>query len=190
MAADSRIGGLGGSPEAGTGAGDLSARYRLFEAAVVHMDQGLLILDREQRVVFWNRRYEALWDFPPGLVRVGQPLAELIRFDVERSAARARVLGAVRDVAVAELENGHIPGSRFRNVHVSALLESLVTRRFALPAYVFVYRYDGRPYRAIVHGQRASIAFGDAPLAWGRIVMLVVLGLAVIGVVVAIVASR
>jgi hypothetical protein len=115
---------------------------------------------------------------------------EVERFDVERSAARSRVLAAVRDVAVAELERGHIPGSRFRNVHVSALLESLVTRRFALPAYVFVYRYEDRPYRAIVHGQNARIAFGDAPLAWGKIAMLVVAGLVVIGIVVAIVASK
>lgn len=112
------------------------------------------------------------------------------RFDVERSAARSRVLQAVNGVAVAELERGHIPGSRFRNVHVSALLESLVTRRFALPAYVFVYRYEGRPYRAIVHGQSARIAFGDAPLDWKKIGALVVAGLVLIGIIVAIAASK
>lgn len=122
---------------------------------------------------------------------VDESVAEDVeRFDVERSAARSRVLAAVRDVAVAELQRGHIPGSRFRNVHVSALLESLVTRRYALPAYVFVYRYDGRPYRAIVHGQSAGIAFGEAPLAWGKIALLVVAGLVVVGVIVAIATSR
>ena len=56
----------------------------MLEAAIGHMDQGILVLDREHRVVFWNRRYEALWDLPPGFVRVGLPLTELIGFDVSR----------------------------------------------------------------------------------------------------------
>jgi len=106
------------------------------------------------------------------------------RFDVERSAARAKVLQAAVEMARAELQSGHIPGSRFRNVHVSALLDSLVTRRYALPAYVFVYRYDDRPYRAIVHGRTTRIAFGDAPRAWGKIIGLIVLGIVILAAIV------
>ncbi len=51
----------------------------MLETAIGHMDQGLLALDREQRVVFWNKRYEGLWDLPAGMVQAGLPLAELIR---------------------------------------------------------------------------------------------------------------
>ncbi|HTJ80845.1 MAG TPA: zinc ribbon domain-containing protein [Polyangiaceae bacterium] len=111
------------------------------------------------------------------------------RFDVERSAARAKVLAAAYDLASAELQSGHIPGSSFRNVKVSALLDGLVTRRFALPAYVFVYRYDDRPYRAVVHGRHASIVMGDAPLSWTRIALVVVGGIALVAAIVAIVAA-
>ncbi|MBL8688265.1 MAG: PAS-domain containing protein [Rhodospirillaceae bacterium] len=62
----------------------LEARLQMLEHAVAHMDQGLLVLDRERRVVFWNKRYEYLWDFPPGFVAVGKPLADIVRFDIAR----------------------------------------------------------------------------------------------------------
>lgn len=62
----------------------LGARLEMLEHAVAHMDQGLLVLDRDRRVVFWNRRYEELWDFPPGFIARGLPLAEIIRFDIAR----------------------------------------------------------------------------------------------------------
>jgi signal transduction histidine kinase len=62
----------------------LAATIRVFEAALDHMDQGLVVLDPQHRVSLWNKRYETLWAFPPGLLRVGVPLADLIRFDVER----------------------------------------------------------------------------------------------------------
>ena len=73
------------SPTAGSGdVRALEAKGLMLEAAIGHMDQGLLVLDREQRVVFWNKRYEILWDFPPDLVQVGLPLATPLRFDIAR----------------------------------------------------------------------------------------------------------
>jgi hypothetical protein len=101
-----------------------------------------------------------------------EKLTEVESFDVERSAARRTIIDAIHRTAADELTRGTIPGRRFRNVHVSALLRGLVTRRFALPAYVLAYRYDGRVYRAIVHGQDDRVAFGDAPYSWRRIALL------------------
>ena len=68
----------------------LEARFRMLEHAVAHMDQGLLVLDRERRVVFWNKRYEDLWGFPPGFVAVGMPLTDIVRFDVARRKLPSR----------------------------------------------------------------------------------------------------
>ncbi len=98
MVANSRIAELKG--QSGTGAvnerdrgpaaGDhaerlaIEAKARMLEAAIDYMDQGLMVVDREQRVAFWNKRYEKLFDFPPGLVRIGVPLADLIGFDETR----------------------------------------------------------------------------------------------------------
>jgi len=73
-----------GVPGSGQRHDDSAGRSRTLATAVEHMDQGLLVLDREQRVVYWNRRYEVMWGFPDGLVRAGMLLADLIRFDVSR----------------------------------------------------------------------------------------------------------
>lgn len=93
-------------------------------------------------------------------------------FDVQRSAARRRIVAAIEDIAEAELtRGGHIPGDRFRNVHSSVLLSKLETRRYVLPAWVLAYRYKGGLYRSVVHGQDASNTFGTAPLSWTKIAL-------------------
>lgn len=91
------------------------------------------------------------------------------QFDVPRSAARRRIMDAIDADAVQRLQQGTIPGRRFRNVHASALLTGLTTQRLALPAWVLTYRYGGRPYRAVVHGQKAGAIIGATPLSWARV---------------------
>jgi len=120
----------------------------------------------------------------------GPPGTLLERFDVQRSAARAIVSNAVRATAAERLKTGVIPGSRFRNIHVDVLLEGLVTRRVALPTYVLAYRYHGKAYRALVHGQDASCVMGVAPLSVWKIVLVVLAALLVIGAIFALLAYR
>ena len=86
---------------------------------------------------------------------------------------------AIEATAKVRIE-AHIPGRRFRNVHVACLLESQATDRVALPAWVMAYRYRGAPYRAIVHGQRPEIVFGTAPKDWRKILALVAGGVLVV----------
>jgi hypothetical protein len=112
----------------------------------------------------------------------GETPAMIESFDAQRSAARAIVQRGIESVAKAKVEP-YIPGRRFRNVHVSCLLERQSTKRVALPAWVLAYRYRGSPYRAIVHGQRAEVVFGSAPTDWKKVMMLVggiLLGIAAI----------
>ena len=68
---------------------------------------------------------------------------------------------------------GHVPGRRFRNVHASVLLTGLSTRRVALPVYVLAYRYDGKSYRALVHGTAEGVVMGDAPVSYRRVAVVV-----------------
>lgn len=93
-------------------------------------------------------------------------------FDAQRSAARQLVNRAIERLAAHRVERV-IPGRRFRNVHVSCLLERQTTDRIALPAWVLAYRYRGSPYRAIVHGQRPEIVFGTNPTDWGKVALVV-----------------
>lgn len=101
-------------------------------------------------------------------------------FDVQRSAARRKIVETIEGIAAQQLVGGHIPGSDFRNVRVAVLLERLRTRRFVLPTWVLAYRYRGRLYRSLVHGQDDAIAFGDAPYSWSKIFLVIAIVIAVV----------
>jgi hypothetical protein len=95
------------------------------------------------------------------------------QFEVQRSAARERVIETARGTAAARVAARHLPGHRRRNVHVDLVLRDLRTRRVALPAYVLAYRYRGRLYRAVISGQDAGRVVGKAPWSVARILILV-----------------
>ena len=98
--------------------------------------------------------------------------ATIERFDVQRSQARKEILNAIQSIAENEVSSKHIPGSRFRNVHVSVLLRQLVTRRFSFPAYVLAYRYKNRLYRVVICGQNDSRVSGSAPISFAKILLV------------------
>lgn len=109
------------------------------------------------------------------------------RFDVQRSAARRRILDALTSMAGSQVGSRFVPGSRVRNVRVSLLLQSLTTRRFALPAYVLAYRYRGKLYRAVVHGQDERVVLGASPTSVWRVLGVAAAVLAAVAVVLLIV---
>ena len=107
------------------------------------------------------------------------------QFDVPRSGARRRVAAMLERIARDRLEDAHIPGRRFRNVHTSILLRRLVTRRCAFPSYVLAYRYRGKLYRIVISGQDDTRILGTAPYAVVKIVLTGCFGLIGIAFVVA-----
>ncbi len=56
----------------------------LLAATLEAIDQGVSVIDSSLRLVAWNRRYLDLFDYPPGMVVIGRPVADLIRFNAER----------------------------------------------------------------------------------------------------------
>ncbi len=94
-------------------------------------------------------------------------------FDAQRSAARKTVLSSIEATAAARLQQGTIPGSRFRNVKVGVMLESLTTRRMVLPVWILAYRYRGHPYRALVHGQQAGVVTGHSPTSMWKVLLVI-----------------
>ena len=56
----------------------------LLQTAIESIDQGVALVDGEMQLVAWNSRYQQLFDLPDGLVTVGTPIAELIRFNLAR----------------------------------------------------------------------------------------------------------
>jgi signal transduction histidine kinase/CheY-like chemotaxis protein len=46
------------------------------------MSQGISVVDRDLRLVAWNRRYAELFGYPESLLRVGVPVADLVRYNL------------------------------------------------------------------------------------------------------------
>lgn len=111
------------------------------------------------------------------------------QFDVQRSQARRRILAVAERVATQRVIDHHIPGTRHRKVKTSILLRSLFTRRRSFPAYVMVYRYRERLFRAIVSGQDAKRVYGIAPISIAKVLLAVFGGLALIAFLVAVFAA-
>jgi PAS domain-containing protein len=56
----------------------LRFNQRVLEAALENMSQGISVVDRDLRLVAWNRRYAELFGYPPGICcGSGMPVQEL-----------------------------------------------------------------------------------------------------------------
>ncbi len=61
-------------------------------ATLDNMDQGLIVIDRDDRITLWNDRVIQMFDLPFGLVDTGRPFAAFIRhFIVTRGIPAARI---------------------------------------------------------------------------------------------------
>ena len=56
----------------------------LLQGAIENITQGISVVDQSLRLVAWNPRYIELFDYPEGLIYLGRPIAEIIRFNAER----------------------------------------------------------------------------------------------------------
>ena len=71
----------------------LRFNQRVLEAALENMSQGISVVDAELRLVAWNRPYAELFDYPPELLQVGVPVAELVAHNVARGRIQDRAAG-------------------------------------------------------------------------------------------------
>lgn len=56
----------------------------LLQGAIEHIGQGISVVDRELKLVAWNRRYIELFRYPPGLIQAGRPIEEIIRYNAQQ----------------------------------------------------------------------------------------------------------
>ncbi|MEO6801409.1 MAG: PAS-domain containing protein, partial [Rhodanobacter sp.] len=73
----------------GEAAQDLRFNQRVLEAALENMSQGICVVDADLHLVAWNTPYARLFKYPPGMLQVGRPVADLTRHNVD-----AGMLGA------------------------------------------------------------------------------------------------
>lgn len=84
----------------------LRFNQQLLEVALEHMSQGISVVDRELRLVVWNRRYRELFDYPHGLLQVGLPVAELVAFNLRRGLAGDRDVARGLEQRLAHMRAG------------------------------------------------------------------------------------
>ena len=56
----------------------------LLQGAIEHISQGIAVVDKQLRLVAWNQRYLEQFAFPPGLIQVGRPIADVIRHNARQ----------------------------------------------------------------------------------------------------------
>lgn len=56
----------------------------LLQGAIENITQGISVVDRQLRLVAWNSRYQELFEYPPELVTIGRPIADIIRHNAEK----------------------------------------------------------------------------------------------------------
>lgn len=56
----------------------------LLQGAIENITQGISVIDQSLRLVAWNHRYLELFNYPDGLISVGRPIADIIRYNAER----------------------------------------------------------------------------------------------------------
>lgn len=54
------------------------------QAALENLQQGVSVIDRNLNLVAWNRRYLEIFNYPPAMIQVGKPIAEIIEFNARR----------------------------------------------------------------------------------------------------------
>jgi PAS domain S-box-containing protein len=63
---------------------ELRFSRQLLQATMENVSQGISVADAESRIVAWNRRYLEMFEYPEGMVYVGRPVADLIRWNAGR----------------------------------------------------------------------------------------------------------
>lgn len=77
----------------------------LLEAALENMSQGISVVDRDLKLVAWNRRYAEMFGFPSELLSVGQPVEMLARWAIRRGFAGS---GSDEEVSAVERRLAHM----------------------------------------------------------------------------------
>ena len=63
---------------------ELRFNRQVLSSTLENISQGVSVVDAQMRLVAWNRRYQELFDYPDGMLYVGRPVADLLRWNAER----------------------------------------------------------------------------------------------------------
>lgn len=133
---------------------ELRFNREILSSTLENIDPGVSVVDREMRLVAWNRRYQELFDYPDGMLYVGRPVADLIRYNAERGE-----LGELTEAQIQEEIDKRVDYMSAGSPHVSerTIGKGVVTdvRGQALPGGGYVTSYsDVTDYKRVERALR------------------------------------
>ncbi|MDP2714588.1 PAS domain-containing hybrid sensor histidine kinase/response regulator [Rheinheimera sp.] len=78
----------------------------LLRATIDNISQGISVVDADLRLIAWNQRYIDMFSYPPGLVEVGKPVADVIRFNLQRGLIDSEDIEAEIQKRLSYLKQG------------------------------------------------------------------------------------
>lgn len=80
----------------------------LLAATLENIDPGVSVVDRDLNIIAWNNRYLEIFAYPIGMVKVGAPVANLIRYNAERGECGPGEVEAHVEKRLGHMRNGLI----------------------------------------------------------------------------------
>ncbi len=94
----------------------LKFNRELLQSTIQNISQGISVVDKDLRIVAWNRRYLEMFDYPEGLIYVGKPVEDVIRYNAQRGLFGAEQEEDLVQKRLSYLRNGNsYKYQRFRN---------------------------------------------------------------------------
>lgn len=109
----------------------------LLAATLENIDPGVSVVDRELNLVAWNQRYLELFDYPVGMVRVGAPISDLIRYNAERGECGPGEVESHVEKRLVHMRRGH--QHSFKRTRVDGRILKTVGGPMPSGGYVMCY---------------------------------------------------
>lgn len=75
-------------------------------ASFESISSAISVVNAELKIVAWNKRYEQMFNYPEGMLRIGRPAEELIRFNASRGMLGAGIVEAQVNTRLGHLTAG------------------------------------------------------------------------------------
>ncbi len=116
---------------------ELRFNRELLSTTLENVSQGISVVDAQMQLVAWNRRYLELFDYPEGMVHVGVPVQNLIRWNAELGECGP---GEVDGHVAKRIDYMHAGSAHlFRRVRTDGTVIEMLGRALPGGGYVTTY---------------------------------------------------
>ena len=84
----------------------LQFNQNLLFTSLENLSHGISVVDKDLKLVAWNKRYAEMFNYPTGFLEVGQPIEDIIRYNAERGECGPGEIERQVEKRVQHLKNG------------------------------------------------------------------------------------